>query len=52
MDEDLIVLGAQAETPAAGAVGSRAASADEGRSAQIETAAATPGEKPAEPKAG
>jgi len=51
MDEDLIVLGAQAETPAAGAEDSRAAGADEGQSAQIETSAATPGEKPAEPAA-
>ncbi|MFC6790579.1 hypothetical protein ACFQE0_13780 [Methylobacterium komagatae] len=47
MDEDLIVLGAQAETPAAGAEGSPAAGADEGHEAQIETAA-TPGEEQAE----
>ncbi len=48
MDEDLIVLGAQAETPAAGAEGSPAAGADEGHEAQIETVA-TPGEEQAEP---
>lgn len=55
MDEDLIVLGAQAETPAAGSEASEATPpAIEGQPAEIETGAATPGEEggesTAEPK--
>lgn len=46
MDEDLIVLGAQAETPAAGSEASDATTdPTEGQSAEIETGAATPGEE-------
>lgn len=46
MDEDLIVLGAQAETPAAGSEASDATPPTiEGQSAEIETGAATPGEE-------
>lgn len=45
MDEDLIVLGAPAETPAAGGEASDATAATiEGQPAEIETGAATPGE--------
>lgn len=51
MDEDLIVLGAQAETPAAGAEGSHAAELTEGQTAGGEAHVATPGESPADPAA-
>ncbi len=51
MDEDLIVLGAPAETQAAGGEDSRAAETDEGHQAQVATPAATPGEEQAEPAA-
>ncbi|OAH19241.1 hypothetical protein AX289_31445 [Methylorubrum populi] len=55
MDEDLIVLGAQVETPAAGGEASEATTVQtEGQTAEVETAAATPGEEggesAAEPK--
>lgn len=55
MDEDLIVLGAQAETPAAGGEASEATAVQtEGQPADGETGAATPGEEggesAAEPK--
>lgn len=55
MDEDLIVLGAQAETPAAGGEASEATTVQtEGQPAEVETGAATPGEEggesAAEPK--
>ncbi|MBB2959849.1 hypothetical protein [Methylobacterium sp. R2-1] len=46
MDEDLIVLGAPAETPAAGSEASDASAATiEGQPAEIETGAATPGKE-------
>ncbi|WHQ72530.1 hypothetical protein [Methylorubrum extorquens] len=52
MDEDLIVLGAQAETPAAGSEASDATPPTiEGQPAEIETGAATPGEEGGEPSA-
>jgi len=51
MDEDLIVLGAQAETPAAGAEDSRAADQETGHEADPFGFAATPGEDEAEPAA-
>lgn len=50
-DEDLIVLGAQAETPAAGAEDSRAAEQASGHEADPFDTAATPGEDEAEPAA-
>ena len=52
MDEDLIVLGAPAETLAAGGEASDAtAEPIEGQPAEIETGAATPGEEGGEPSA-
>jgi len=51
MDEDLIVLGAPAETQAASGEDSRAAETDEGHQAQVATPAATSGEEQAEPAA-
>jgi len=51
MDEDLIVLGAPAETQAAGGEDSHAAGTDGGHQAQVATPAATPGEEQAEPTA-
>jgi len=52
MDEDLIVLGAPAETPAAGGEASDATAATiEGQPAEIEAGAATPGEEGGEPSA-
>ena len=51
MDEDLIVLGAPAETQAAGGEDSRAAENEEGHQANPFDSAATPGEELAEPAA-
>lgn len=51
MDEDLIVLGAPAETQAAGGEDSRAAESEEGHQANPFDTAATPGEEQAEPAA-
>lgn len=53
MDEDLIVLGAQAETPAAGSETSTATDAPQtdGHAAEGEATAATPGTDPADPAA-
>lgn len=52
MDEDLIVLGAPAETPAAGGEASDATAATiESQPAEIETGAATPGEEGGAPSA-
>lgn len=51
MDEDLIVLGAQAETPAAGGEDPNAAAQTEGLPAGGEATTAQPGTEPADPAA-